>query len=52
MKIEGAREVTIDLLGNHWNQWKENYEAMSEEERDEIYDHFVEINEDLADCLF
>ena len=39
-KIEGAREVCIDLLQNHWMQWKANYEAMPEAERDEIYDHF------------
>ena len=48
---EKAQEM-IDMLINHWSDFRESFDQMSEDDQNELISHFESLDENYGDILF
>ena len=48
---ENASKV-IEMLTQNWTQFRDNFNSLEKEERDELFGHFEAFMENLGDILF
>ena len=54
VKVHGSEQASemVDLMVDNWDQLQDKYQRMSDEDRDEMMDHFNSALNNLGETLF